>query len=85
MFDENIFVKNFGDMKYIGVGEMGFMLMFVDRDLVRGEFVDRDLVRGEFGVCRNGELCDGSLFNSNSCSGVDLSSSSGKLFYLVCL
>lgn len=75
MFDENIFVKNFGDMKYSGIGEKGFMLMFVDRDLVRGEF----------GVCRNGELCDGSLFNSNSCSGVDLSSSSGKLFYLVCL
>lgn len=51
MFDENIFVKNFGDMKYSGVGEKSFMLMFVDRDLVRGEF----------GVCRNGELCGGSL------------------------
>lgn len=72
--DENTSVKNFGDMKHSGAGEKSSMLMSVDRDSVRGES----------GACRNGELCDGSSLNSNSCSGVDLSSSSGELSHSVC-
>lgn len=72
--DENTSVKNFGDMKHSGAGEKSSMLMSVDRDSVRGES----------GACRNGELCGGSSLNSNSCSGVDLSSSSGELSHSVC-
>lgn len=72
--DENTSVKNFGDMKHSGAGEKSSMLMSVDRDSVRGES----------GAGRNGELCDGSSLNSNSCSGVDLSSSSGELSHSVC-
>lgn len=72
--DENTSVKNFGDMKHSGAGEKSSMLMSVDRDSVRGES----------GAGRNGELCDGSSLNSNSCSDVDLSSSSGELSHSVC-
>lgn len=72
--DENTGVKNFGNMKHSGAGEKGSVFMSVDRDSVRGES----------GACRDGGRFDGSSLNSNSCSGVDSSSSSGELSHSVC-
>lgn len=74
VLDENASVKNFGDMKHSSAEGKGSVFMSIDSDSVRGEF----------GASRDGGLCDGSSLNSNSCSSVDSSLSSGKLSHSVC-